>query len=145
MTRWTSQRTIRAAVDRVFRTVADPHEFQQAIPGASKVEFLTPGRRGVGMRFRATRIVKGKPSTFEQEVTEYVENDRVRMLNVTDGVPWDSTFAVRSDGDATILTLTMDALPERLHQKMMMRLIHGMVQKALEADMDGVKSYCETQ
>ena len=69
--RWTSVRTISATPDRVFRAVADPEEFQRAIPGGASVEYLTASRSGVGMRFRSTRLVKGKPSTFEQEVTEF--------------------------------------------------------------------------
>jgi carbon monoxide dehydrogenase subunit G len=133
--RWTSTRTIDAPADRVFRTVADPEEFQKAIPGGSSVEYLTPSRSGVGVKFRATRLMKGKPSTFEQEVTEFVPAEHVRLVNVTHGTVWDSTFRVRSDGRATVLTLTMDAQTERL--------IARMVQKALDMDMDAVKAYCE--
>jgi hypothetical protein len=55
----------------VFRTVADPEEFQRAIPGGSNVEYLTASRSGVGTRFRSTRLMKGKPSTFELEMTEF--------------------------------------------------------------------------
>jgi len=52
--RWTAARTIGAPPERVFRAVADPEEFQEAIPGGSAVEYLTPGRSGVGTKFRAT-------------------------------------------------------------------------------------------
>jgi carbon monoxide dehydrogenase subunit G len=141
--RWTSTRTIDAPADRVFRTVADPEEFQKAIPGGSSVEYLTPSRSGVGVKFRATRLMKGKPSTFEQEVTEFVQAEHVRLVNVTHGTVWDSTFRVRSDARATVLTLTMDAQTERLLARVMTRLIAGMVQKALDMDMDAVKAYCE--
>jgi len=141
--RWISERTIEATPDHVFRTVADPEEFQKAIPDGSTVEYLTPNHSGVGMKFRSTRVNKGKPATFEQEITEFVPGQRVRMINVTHGTPWDSLFSVRPDGSGTVLTLTMDALPDRLFAKVMMRLIRGMVQKALEKDMDSVKAYCE--
>jgi carbon monoxide dehydrogenase subunit G len=143
MIRWTAERTINATSERVFRAVADPEEFQKAIPDGSTVEYLTPNHSGVGTKFRSTRINKGKPATFEQEVTEFVPGERVRMVNVTHGTPWDSTFSVRRDGNGTVLTLTMDALPTRLMAKVIMRLIRGMVQKALEKDMDAVKAYCE--
>jgi len=52
--RWTAARTIGAPPERA---VADPEEFQEAIPaipGGSAVEYLTPGRSGVGTKFRAT-------------------------------------------------------------------------------------------
>jgi carbon monoxide dehydrogenase subunit G len=140
--RWTSVRTINATTDRVFRAVADPEEFQKAIAGGSSVECLTGSRSGVGMRFRSTRLVKGKPSTFEPEITEFVPGEHVRLVNVTHGTLWDSTFSVRAAGRATVLTLTMDATT-RLLARVMTRLIAGMVQKALDTDMDAVRAYCE--
>ena len=70
--RWTSSRTITAAPDRVFRTVADPEEFHKAIPDGVSVAYLTAKRSGVGTKFRATRRVRGKPTAFDQEVTEFV-------------------------------------------------------------------------
>jgi len=83
--RWTSIRSIRATPERVFRAVADPEEFQRAIPGGSTVEYLGPARSGVGTKFRATRLVKGKPSAFDQEVTEFVPGDHIQLVNVTHG------------------------------------------------------------
>ena len=141
--RWTSVRTINAAPDRVFRAVGDPEEFQKAIPGGSSVEYLTAGHSGVGTKFRSTRLVKGKPQSFEQEVTEFVAGERVRMVNVTHGTLWDSTFSVRPGDGGSVLTLAMDAVTDRLLARVMTRLIARMVQKALDQDMDAVKAYCE--
>ena len=143
MKRWTTVRTIHAAPERVFRTVADPEEFQKAIPGGSGVEYLTAERSGAGMRFRSTRVTRGKPMSFEQEVTEFVPGERIRMVNVTHGTLWDSTFHVRPHGDDSVLTLTMDATARKLMGRVVNHLIGGMVQKALEHDMDAVKAYCE--
>src|SRR5712691_1862682 len=141
--RWISVRTVAAAPDQVFRTVADPEEFRKATSPDGAVEYLTPARAGVGTRFRATRINKSKSMTFEQEVTEYVPGQRVRMVNVTHGTEWDSSFSVQSDGPGAILTLTMDARTERLLARIMTRLISGIVQRALDKDMDALKAYCE--
>ena len=141
--RWTSSRIIHATPARVFRTVADPEEFQRAIPGGSQVEYLTPSRTGVGVKFRATRLMKGKPTTFEQEVTEFVPNEKIRLVNITHGTVWDSTFSVRAESGGTVLTLTMDARAEQLLARVMTRLIAGILQKALDTDMDAVKAYCE--
>jgi uncharacterized protein YndB with AHSA1/START domain len=141
--RWTSMRTINAPSDRVFHVVADPDEFQKAIPEGGSVEYLTTRRSGVGAKFRATRLVKGKPTPFDQEVTEFVPGERVRMINVTHGTEWDSTFAVRRDGTTSMLTLTMDARTDRLLARIVMRLIGRMVQRSLDKDMDAVKVYCE--
>jgi len=96
--RWTSSRTINAPVERVFRTVADPDEFSASDPRRLERRVPDPNRTGVGVRFRATRLIKGKPSTFEQEVTEFAPPEQVRLVNVTHGTVWDSTFRLQSDG-----------------------------------------------
>ena len=76
--RWTSSRTIRAA--RGSRMWQSPTlKSQSAIPDGSSVEFLTDARSGVGTKFRSIRMTKGKPTAFEQEVTDFVPGERVRM------------------------------------------------------------------
>ena len=65
------------------------------------------------------------------------------MVADSHGTVWDSLFTVKSDGGSTALELTMDARPHKLLPKLMNPLIKGMVQKAVEKDMDAVKAYCE--
>src|SRR6185295_361887 len=85
-------RTIDAPIDVVFRTVADITQFSRALPHIVKVEFLSDARLGAGTRFRETRLMKGKENVTELEVTEYVENDRVRLVADNHGVVWDSVI-----------------------------------------------------
>jgi uncharacterized protein YndB with AHSA1/START domain len=141
--RWTAVRTIDAAPDLVFRVVADPEEFHKVIPDGLSVEYLTPARSGVGMKFRATRLVNGSPAAFDQEVTEFVPGERLRMINVTRGTLWDGTFSVCWEANATVLTLTMDSVTDRLYARVMNFLIARMVQRSIDRDMDAVKAYCE--
>ena len=141
--RWVSVRIINASPEKVFKTVADPEEFHRAIPDGVSVEYLTPTHGGVGTRFRATRRGRGKPQAFDQEITEYISRERVRMRNVTHGTAWDGTFALQPIGRGTQLTLTMDAATNSLPARLMNRIISPMLQKALEKDMDAVKAYCE--
>jgi carbon monoxide dehydrogenase subunit G len=136
-------RRIDAPIDVVFRTVADITQFSRALPHIVKVEFLSDTRLGVGTRFRETRLMKGKENVTELQVTEYVENDHVRLVADNHGIVWDSVFAVEPGGARTRLTMTMDTRTKRLMMKIMLVLISGMVRKAVEADMDMVRSYCE--
>jgi carbon monoxide dehydrogenase subunit G len=143
MTRTTVTRLIRAPADVVFRTVADIAQFSKAIPHIVKVEFLSDRKSGLGTRFRETRSMNGREMRTELEMTEYVENQRARLVADTHGTVWDSLFEVAAETGQTRLTLTMDARPHRLLPRLMNPLIRGMVQKALERDMDAVKAYCE--
>lgn len=145
MSRTVITRAINAPVSTVFHTVADAGSFSEAIPHIVKVEVTSEVTSGVGTRFRETRLMNGREATTELEITEYVENERIRIVTDSHGTVWDTVFTVRGrdNGTQTELTMVMDARPHKLSAKLMNPLIKGMVKKALEQDMDSVKSYCE--
>lgn len=145
MTRITVTRVIDAPLDVVFRTVADIREFSKAVPHIVNVEFVSAVQSGVGTRFRETRRMKGKEATEEFEVTEYVENERVRIVTDSHGTVWDSVFSVAPEDGGTGLTLTMDARAYKLLPRLMNPLIKGMIHRAVGEDMDLVKQYCENR
>ena len=143
MTRTIVIRKIDAPKSVVFRTVADIREFFKALPHIVDYEFLSELEGGVGTRFREIRNMKGKNTTTELEVTEYVENEHIRLVADGHGTVWDTTFRVASEGDQTLLTMTMDAKAYKLLPKIMNPLVKGLIKKAVEKDMDLVKAYCE--
>jgi carbon monoxide dehydrogenase subunit G len=136
-------RTIHVPVDVVFQTVADIRRFSQALPHVVKVEFLSEAKSGVGTRFRETRLMNGKEAVTELKVTEFVENDRVRLVADSHGTVWDTVFTVKPENERTLLTITMDARAYRLFARIINLLIGGMVKKGVERDMDLVKAFCE--
>ena len=144
MTRTTVARIIDAPVDRVFQAVADISNFSKAVPHIINVEFISDVRTGKGARFKETRMINGREATTELEVTEYVENERVRFVSDTGGTIWDTIFTVSPREGSTELAMTMDAKPHRFLAKIMTPMIKGVVQKAIEKDMDAVKVYCES-
>ncbi len=144
MSSLTATKLITAPVELVFRTISDVREFANISSDVVKVEFVSEARSGAGTIFRETRKVDGAENTVELEITEYVLNERVRFVADSHGTIWDSVYTVTSDGRATTVTLTMDARPYKLAAKLMNPLVKGMVLKALEKDMDAVKSHCES-
>ena len=144
MSRITVTRTIDALPEVVFRTVADIRQYSKAVPGIVKYEFLSELQSGVGTRFRQTRVMDGKESKTELEVTEFAENDRIRL--VTDdghGTVWDTVFAVKAENGRTVLTMSMDANSYKWLAKIIVWFIMGMVRRAVERDMGSVKAFCE--
>jgi len=127
----------------VFKTISEIDRFSAAIPQIVNVEILSDVKSGVGTRFRETRLMRGKEAAVELEVTEFVENDRIRIVSDAHGTVWDSVFTLRPEGESTVLNLTMDAKAHKFLPKLVNPLMKGMIQKALEADMDAVKAYCE--
>jgi uncharacterized protein YndB with AHSA1/START domain len=137
-------RTIHAPVAAVFDTVADPAHFADAIGGVTKLEFLSATKSGAGTRFRQSRVINGKEMTLDFDVTEYVPNQRVRIVNEVHGTRWDSLITLTPSNAFTTLTMRMDTetrpLIPRLLMPLMLRLF---IRKAVERDFDAVKAYCE--
>lgn len=139
----TTMRRIDAPLETVFQTVADIRNFSKAAPDITNVEFLTEQQSGVGTRFRETRMMNGREAQTELEVTEFVENDRIRLVSDAGGTVWDTVFAVKPVGNSTELTMAMEIRPYRWLAKLFMPLIRGTVVKGVERDLDCVKDYCE--
>lgn len=138
-------RLINAPVAKVFETVSDISQFSQALPHIVNVEFLSEQKNGVGARFRETRLMNGKEASTELEVTEYVENERVRLVADSHGTVWDTVFTVKTTNAQTELTMVMDAKAYKLLPKLMNPLVMIMIKKAIMQDMDAVKAYCEKE
>ncbi|MHC4341280.1 MAG: SRPBCC family protein [Planctomycetota bacterium] len=144
MGRTTVSRTIHAPIETVFNTVAHIDNFSKAVPAIVKVEFLSDVRSGVGTRFRETRLMGRREASTELEVTEYAENEHIRLVTDTGGTVWDTVFTVRPVSEGGVeLTMVMDANAHKLLAKLMNPLIKGIIRKAIEKDTDAVKAHCE--
>lgn len=144
MSRTKVHRTIAAPPDLVFAAVTDVEHFSRAVKEIERVEFVSETRTGLGARFRETRVMRGRESTVELEITEFVPPERARFLSEAGGVRWDTVFEVTDAGDGrTGLAMVMEATPLTFGARLMMPLMKGMVRKAIASDMDAVKAYCE--
>jgi len=145
MTRTELSLTVDAPVGVVFSTVADISNFSKAVPHIERVEFLSETRRGVGARFRETRLMGSRRATTELEVTEYVQDERVRFVSDAGGTVWDTIFTVETDPDGrgTRLVMVMEARPHKLVAKLVTPLMKRVIAKAIAADLDAVKAYAE--
>ena len=145
MARTEVSRTIQAPIEKVFDTIAHIESFSKAVPNIVSVEFLTEQHKGVGTRFRETRLMGKRKASTELEVTEYVENERIRLVSDQGGTIWDTVFTVQSAPAGGVeLKMVMDANAYKLAAKLFNPLIKGVIRKFIEKDMDGVKAYCET-
>ncbi|MDX1642399.1 MAG: SRPBCC family protein [Balneolaceae bacterium] len=139
----TISRRIHASVKTVFRTISDIRNFSNAVPDVVDVEFLTDQKTGVGTRFKETREFRGREMSTVLEVTEYEENEKIRLISDAQGTVWDSTFIVEDLEGSTELTLVMKAKPYKFFARIMNLFMKGFMKKALAKDMDAVKNYCE--
>ena len=135
---------IQAPIEKVFAAISDIESFPIRAEAITEVEFLTEQRSGIGTQFRETRMLKGRESQTELEVTEFVENDRIRMVSDQGGTIWDTIFIVQQTESDTRLDMTMDAKPYKLMAKLINPLIKGMIARFIQKDMDELKAWCET-
>lgn len=144
MTQVTVTRRIGAPTEIIFNAIADISNLPNTNPDIVGVEFLTEQKSGLGTRFRETRRMnKGKELITELEVTEYAENDRIRMVADTHGTVWDTVFEVKPSGESTELTITMDARAHKLLPRLMNPLFKGLFRKGLEQHMVTFAQFCE--
>lgn len=134
---------INAPVDKVFGTIAHIEEFSKVVDDIIKVEFISENKTGIGTRFRETRLMKGKEASTELEIREYIENEMVRIVSDSHGTIWDTIFTVEKVNGATKLTTHMRAIPGNFFTGLINSLIKGLIEKAIEKDMEAVKNYCE--
>lgn len=141
----TASRTISAPLDLVFETVSDVRRFREAIPHITDVQFLSDQQFGVGTRFRETRVMNGRQHAVDLEVTEYIVNDRVRMVSDAGGTIWDTVFFVSQASGGVELVMQMNIRPYKWLARIANVLIRGMVVRGVESDMDAVKNFCEAR
>jgi uncharacterized protein YndB with AHSA1/START domain len=137
-------RAIASPPTKVFEAVAHIENFSEVVPGIIDIEFLTDAKTGVGTRFRETRVMKGRESTTELEVTEYVPDERVRLVSDEGGTIWDTVFTVTPSAAGSELSMVMVARPHTWKARIITPLIGRMVATAVESDMDAVKAWCES-
>ena len=136
-------RKINASPARVFAVVAHLDEWSDALPHVIKFEFLTEQKSGVGTRFCETRLMGKSEAVTELEVTEYTQDERIRLVGDSHGAEWDTVWTVEADGEGSVLKIDMDARSYKLMAKIMNKLFRGMIAKAVEKDVDLIKAYCE--
>ena len=138
-----TSRTISAPIEDVFEAISDINLYAQAIPHIVNVEILSEQKIDLGTRFRETRIMDNREMVTELEITEYQAPHIVRFVSDEGGTVWDTVFTFEEHSGKTIMNMSMEAKPYKLIARLMNLVIKGFVQKAIEADMDSVKEYCE--
>ena len=83
-------------------------------------------------------------ASTELEVTEYVKDERVRIVSDAGGAVWDTVFTTEDQGGGTSLVMHMEARPHTFLARFFTPLMARSVEKAVGADMDAVKAHLES-
>lgn len=142
---------IKAPLEAVFHTLADVRNFSKATNDILAIKFLSEQDSGVGCRFRETRDFDGKLFTYEFEITEYVKNERVRLVSEQEGIIRDTLFIVSKSSElaegnssTTHLTLELQTKSQNLLGRLTGNKGSAEAEAALRRDLELVKAYCES-
>lgn len=137
-------RKIDAPLDRVFNFVSSVHAMAKAFPDSViKIETLTEHDRGLGARFRETRLLGKKEDVIVLETIEYIQNERVKSETLTAGSIWHTGFAVKPEGSGTLLTMTMEAEPQNFFARITNLFLGLGAKKGAAEEIDKLKAHCE--
>jgi hypothetical protein len=145
------QVSIQATRPAIWAAITDIPNAATTLSGVEQIEIVTQPPTGlVGLKWKETRILFGKPATAEKWITDAVENESYKTRAESDGFIFLSTTTI-TQGPNNALTLTSihDSQPQTLATRLMsipMTLFFkGVAQKALLQDLNDIKAAVERQ
>ncbi|MCY1079790.1 SRPBCC family protein [Archangium lansingense] len=145
---FTVRKEIAASPDRVFSVLKDLDAASKWMPNFVGIEKLSPGKFGVGTKWRETRRMFGRDASELFEVTG-LEPGRSLELYV-DGTQGSSKrgyyrfrYLLEPAGGKTTLTMAAEIGGMGFILELFGKLLLGSFKKAIIADMDAMTSYIE--
>ncbi|WLI90733.1 SRPBCC family protein [Massilia sp. R2A-15] len=144
------QVTINASRAAVWAAITDIENAAKFISGIEAIEVLDRPADGlVGLKWRETRILFGKPASADKWITDAAENEFYKTRAESDGFVFLSTMRISESGGAVTLSSIHDSQPQGIAAKIMsipMTLFFkGVAKKALLQDLNDIKSAVEQE
>jgi len=143
-----AQVTIHGTGAAVWAAIADIEHAAETVSGIEKIELVDKPARGlVGLRWRETRILFGKPATVEKRITEAVENQSYTARAEDNGFVFLSTMSIAVGRGGVTLTSTHLSQPQGLAARLMSipmgLFFKGVARKAVLQDLNDIKAAVE--
>src|SRR5215211_6089447 len=133
-----AQVTINRPKLAIWAAITDIENASKMISGIEKIEVLEKPATGlVGLRWRETRMLFGKPATVEKWITDAAENEFYKTRAESDGFVFVSTMSISESGGGMTLTSSHETKPQGMVAKLQslpMGLFKGVAKKALVQD-----------
>lgn len=139
--------TISGAKAAVWAVITNISNAAQILSGVEKIEVIERPATGlVGLKWRETRILFGKPAAVEKWVTDAAENAFYTTRAEDGGFVFLTTMRIsESDGGIT-LTSTHETKPQGFVARLKslpMVFFKGMIKKAIVQDLNDIKAAVE--
>ena len=145
-----AQVTVNGSKAAIWAAITNSANAAEIISGIEDSELLEKPANGlVGLRWRETRMLFGKPATVEKWITDAAENEFYKTKAESDGFVFLTTKSISERSGGITLTESHESKPQGIVAKFMsipMRLLFkGVVKKALLQDLNDIKSAVEKE
>ena len=144
-----AQVTINGSKAAIWAAITNIENASEFISGIEKIEVVDKPANGlVGLRWRETRILFGKPATVEKWITDAAENESYQTRAEDGGFVFLTTKRISESSSGMTLTECHESRPQSLKAKLsipMLFLFKGVIKKALLQDLNDIKSAVERE
>jgi hypothetical protein len=142
------QVTINGSKAAIWAAITNIENAAEIMSGIERIEVLERPANGlVGLRWRETRMLFGKPAAAEKWITDAVENEFYKTRAESDGFIFLSTMSISESSGGITLTSSHDSQPQSIVARLMSipmgLLFKGVARKALLQDLNDIKSAVE--
>ena len=139
-----AQVTINGSRSAIWDAIINMENATKIIHGIEKIEILEKPVNGfVGLRWRETRMLFGKPATVEKWITDAVENEFYKTRAEDSGFVFLTTTSLSGSSGGITLTSSHDSQPQGIVAKLqsipMALLFRGVIRKAILQDLNDIK------
>jgi hypothetical protein len=140
--------TINGSRPAIWAAITNIENASKTISGIENIEVLEKPANGiVGLKWRETRTLFGKPATAEKWITDAAENEFFKTRAESDGFVFLSTTSISQGGGGITLTSSHDSRPQSIVARLMSipmgLLFKGVARKALLQDLNDIKAAVE--
>ena len=145
-----AQVTINGSKAAIWAAITNIKNASEIISGIENIEVLEKPANGlVGLRWRETRMLFGKPATAEKWITDAAENEFYKTRAEDGGFVFLTTMSISESSDGMTLTSCHETKPQGIVARLMSipmgLLFKGVAKKALLQDLNDIKSAVEQE
>ena len=142
-----AQVTINGSKAAIWAAITNIENASETISGIENIEVLEKPANGlVGLRWRETRMLFGKPATAEKWITDAAENEFYKTRAEDGGFVFLTTKSISEGSGGMTLTESHESKPQSIVAKLsvpVLFLFKGVVKKALLQDLNDIKAAVE--
>src|SRR6185503_6382161 len=115
-----AQVTINGSRGAIWAAITDIENASKTISGIQKIEVIEKPATGlVGLKWRETRTLFGKPAIAEKWITDAAENEFYKTRAESDGFVFLTTTSISESSGGITLTSSHDSKPQSVVARLM--------------------------